>query len=160
MKQEKARAVKAVAATKGESSRINRAWVRRPFSGVPISHASLNSIARGVKSARAGEIHTKDDERSTHCSSHGTATDNLEGKEHARNQQDTADGGEQAHRDVGNARLKVIFANFLKVKVAIKASQPAGQCNKHLGQWWMYVHEEFALDVFRCEAAKARESEW
>lgn len=99
--------------------------------------------------------HTKDDETSAHGSRHGSAANSLEREEHAWSDEDTADSREQAHRDVGNARLKVILADLLEVEVAIEASHPSDEGDQHLGERRVNVHEEFALDVLGSEAAEA-----
>lgn len=99
--------------------------------------------------------HTKDDEAGAHDGGHGTAADGLEGQEDAGNESNAAESREQAHGDVGNARLEVILANLLEVKVAIEASEPAGKSNEHLGERGVDVHEEATLDVLGSEATKA-----
>lgn len=109
--------------------------------------------ARGGLGQNMGR--TKDDEAGTHDGGHGTAADGLEGQEDAGDKSNAADGREQAHGDVGYARLEVILANLLEVKVAFEASEPAGKSNEHLGERGVDIHEEATLDVLGSKATEA-----
>lgn len=97
---------------------------------------------------------TEDDQTGSHQSRSGAAPGGLESQKHEGSEQDTADGREHAHGDVGNAGLEVILANVLEVEVAVETSQPTGESDEHFGQRRVDIHEEFALDVFRSEATK------
>lgn len=98
---------------------------------------------------------TKDDQAGTHESGHGSTPNRLEGQVHEGSQGDTADGGEEAHGDVGDIGLDVVLANLLEVEAAVEAGQPAGEGDEHLGEGRVDVHEELALDIFRREATEA-----
>ena len=49
----------------------------------------------------------------------------------------------------------IVFADVLEVEVSVKSTQPSCQCDEELREWRMDVHEESALDVFRCESTEA-----
>lgn len=140
-----ASAVKAVAVTRGESRRIKRLFVRRPFSGLKLD----GELTKG------GRDCTKDDEPGTEGSGCRPAASGLESEEYRRDSHDAAERGIQPHGHIRHTILEVVFTNLLEVKVSIEPSEPPKQGNEHLGEWRMYVHEEFALDVLGCKAAKA-----
>ncbi|KAI9163621.1 LOW QUALITY PROTEIN: hypothetical protein HJFPF1_05242 [Paramyrothecium foliicola] len=102
------------------------------------------------------EERTKDDEASTHSRGHGSAADRLQGEVHAGDDENTADGREQSHGDVGDARLEVVLSNVLEIEAAVETRQPTGEGDEHLGQRRMHIHEEFALDILGREATEAR----
>lgn len=103
---------------------------------------------------------TKDDETSAHCGGEGAATGGLEGQEHGWGQEDTANGREHAHGDVWDVRLEIVLSNVLEVEAPVEAGEPAEEGNHELGERGVYVHEEFALDVFGSEAAEAVAMTW
>jgi hypothetical protein len=90
---------------------------------------------------------TEDDKARSQSSRGRTATRSLECQEHGGNRQNTADGGQQTHGNVWNTWLEVVHANVLEVKVAVESTQPSRQRDQELRKRWVYVHEEFALDV-------------
>lgn len=147
VKERKDMAVKAVARTRGESRRIRRAWVRRPF--------SANKLVSTYSCTCGEDTLTKYDEPSAHCSCKGSAASGLQGQEHGRDEEDTAKSREHAHGDVGNAGLDIVLSNFLEVEISIEARQPTEECDEELGQGRVDVHEELALDVLRSETTEA-----
>ena len=96
----------------------------------------------------------EDDETGTQDSGGSAAASSLDGQEDSRDGEDTTDGRQQSHGDVGHVGLEVILANIFEVEVAIKSSDPAGQSDQQLGERRVYVHEEFPLDVFAGEATE------
>lgn len=102
-------------------------------------------------------VGTKDNQQSSHGCDHSAASSGLEGQEHCWHQKDTADSWQSSHPDVWYIWLKVIFSDLLEVKVSVEATEPSSKGDEELSKWWVNVHEESALDVFRCEATKAEE---
>jgi hypothetical protein len=151
VKETKASAVKAVAIIKGESSKIKRAWVKRPFSG---GRVVSQGHAPGLRQGE-GPGPTKDDEASAHGGREGPTPSSLECQEHGRRQKNTAQRGEQAHSYIWDTRLDVVLANLLEVEVAIETGQPAKQSDEELCQGRVDVHEELALDILGREAPEA-----
>ena len=98
---------------------------------------------------------TEDDQRGTESGGGSAATRSLQSQEDRRNEEDTTDSREGSHGDIGDTRLQVILADFLKVEAAIEPSQPAEESDHELRQWRVNVHEELALDVFRRESTEA-----
>jgi len=83
------------------------------------------------------------------------ATVRFQGQKHQWNRKYTQYGWKQAHRNIWDSGLKIILANVLEVKITIKSSQPASQCDEEFGERRVYIHEKPALDIFAREAAKA-----
>jgi hypothetical protein len=119
-----------------------------PFSVVDynISKAGYNQSSLRVP--------TEDEQSRGKSSGHGLRAGGLQGQEDCWNGQNSANGGKQAHGNIGDAGLKVVLANVLEVKLAVEASEPSCQCDQELCQRRMYVHEEAALDVFGRESTK------
>jgi len=82
------------------------------------------------------------------------APGSLQRQKHCGYSQDTADSGQQAHRDVWNTGLEVILANILEVEVAIEAGEPARQGNQKFCEGRVNVHKESALDVLGRKATE------
>lgn len=106
---------------------------------------------------RITRVRTKDDETSAHGGSHSATTNSLQGEEHARNQENTADRREHSHRNVGDTRLDVVLADLLEIEASIKTSEPSSKSDKHLGQRRVDVHKELALDVLCSKTTEAIE---
>lgn len=106
-------------------------------------------------SIRNNQLLTENNETCTQRCRGGATSSSLQGQEHGRNRQNTADGGQHAHRDVGNLWLQVIHANVFEVKVSVEPAQPSRQCNEELRERRMNVHEEAALDVLGSEPTEA-----
>ena len=100
-------------------------------------------------------ILTEDDETCSQSCGGSTAASGLESKEHGGDSQDTANSREQAHCNIWDAGLQVVFANVLEVEVAVESTQPARQSNEHLCERRVNVHEELAFDVLGRESTKA-----
>lgn len=143
-------AVRAVPIIRGESSKISRAWVRRPFS-VKNRFVSRMNYPIVLLSFRRTEY----DKTSSHEGSGATASSRLKSEEHGRSQKDTADSREHAHGDIWNARLDVVLSNLLEIEATVEPSEPAEEGNHELCEGWVDVHEELALDVLGSEAAEA-----
>jgi hypothetical protein len=101
---------------------------------------------------------TEDNQASTHCSSGGSATGRLERQEHSWHQEDTTDSRQHSHSDIWHAWSEVILSDILEIEVAIKSSQPSGECKKKLCKWGVNVHKELSLDVFGCETTEAEQT--
>lgn len=142
-----AKAVNAVAIISGESSRIRRAWVRRPFSVVDVS---------GNPDTSHNE-HTKDDETGSEGSRGGAASNSLQCEEHSRSEEDTAEGWEQTHCHIWDTGLDIILANLLEVEISVEAGEPPEQGDHKLRERRMDVHEEAALDILGGKTTEAVE---
>ena len=59
---------------------------------------------------------TEDDQRGTESSGGSAATRSLQSQEDGRNEENTADGREGSHGDIGDTWLQVILADLLKVE--------------------------------------------
>ena len=100
---------------------------------------------------------TEDDQRGTESSGGSAATRSLQSQEDGRNEENTADGREGSHGDIGDTWLQVILADLLKVEAAIESSQPPEESDHKLRQWRVNIHKELSLDVFRSKTTKAVE---
>lgn len=140
--EEKANTVKAVPTMRGESSRIKRAWVKRPFS------AHWLALLSSRVSGHVGSLlRTKDDKARAQSRSRSAATSSFQGEEHQGSEKNTTDSREHAHGDIRDTRLDVVLANLLEVEIAPESSEISGQCDEHLSQWRVDIHKEFTLDV-------------
>jgi hypothetical protein len=140
-----ASAVRAVKMMRGESRRMRRDWATSALSAVVSTHLD----------ALKGVNRTKYDKTGSQGRSGRAATRSLEGQEHGRNGQDTADGRQHAHSNIWHTGLEVVHANVLEVEVSIESTQPSRKCDEELRQWRMYVHKELALDVLGRESTEA-----
>jgi hypothetical protein len=98
---------------------------------------------------------TKNDKTGAQSRSGCAAACSFESQKHGRDCQDTTDGGQKAHSDIWYTGLQVVFANVLKVEAAVEPTQPARQCDEHLRERRVYVHEELALDVLGRKSTEA-----
>jgi len=96
----------------------------------------------------------KDEQSCTHAGGECAAAQSLEGQEHGGDGEDTKNGWQHAHGDIGHLWLEVVLANILEVEAAVEASAPTSQSDQQLGEWRVDVHEELALDVLAGEATK------
>lgn len=145
VKHVQARAVNAVKAIKGESNRMRRDWVSKPFSERAIS--ALKPHAMGY--------FTKYDCSRTHSSSHGPTAGSLQSQEYHWDCHHTHECWKEPHCHIWNTGFKVILSNVLEIEVPIETSHPSRKSQEQLCQWWMDIHEEFAFNVFRSEPTEA-----
>ena len=147
VKQVQAKAVKAVKIMSGESSRMSRDCVRRPFSVEEVSGQSPQWLERSLR--------TKDDQAGAKgCGSRATSIC-PQRQEHGWYRQDATDSREHSHRNIWNLGLHIVLPNLLEVEISLEAGKPSGESQEKLRQRRMYVHKETPLDVLGREAAKA-----
>jgi hypothetical protein len=91
-----ASAVKAVKMMRGESSRISRDCVSKPFSGLQVSSNGCAS--------RAMDWRTKDNHAGAKSCRGCSTAESLESKEHGRHGQNAAYRGKQSHSHIRDAR--------------------------------------------------------
>lgn len=120
VKHVQARAVNAVKTIKGESSRMRRDWVSRPFSEKLLGHE------RRI----INELPTKYDHPRTHCGSHCPTSSSLQCQEDHRDCHHTHYRRKQSHCHIWNARLEVIFSDVFEVELSIKPSHPPRKSQK------------------------------
>lgn len=105
--------------------------------------------------AKEGELRTEDDEPCAHDRGNRPAPCGLQGKEHGRCQEDTADGGEQAHGNIWDAGFEIVFTDVLEVEVSVEAGQETEQGDEEFRKRGVHIHEELALDVLGSKATEA-----
>lgn len=113
--------VKAVMIMRGESRRINRACVKRPFSSVSQYLLTREKVAGKP---------TKYNESSTQERCDCPATCRFQRQKHCWHQEDPTNCWEKSHGNIGDTGLNIVLSNLLKVEIAVESSQPSSQCEE------------------------------
>ena len=135
--------VSAVKKTSGESRRMCRDWVTRPFSKVTKREAKRAVVARQSSARRvryaSGTVATPSVAGTIRIATYGTFSYGLK---HIRLVFATKDG------------TKHVLCNVLEVKLAVVPKDKCRQCDKQLCEWWVHIHKILRLYISRSKLSK------